>query len=96
MAQKFQRIAVKPKAAIFKINDWVDVPDPFGKHPTRKAVVVGVSSDKVSVKPCFTHFTPEVLNKRFKSFIAPNKVECKMLEEVHHFAREVVKLASFR
>ena len=93
MAQKFQRIAVKPKAAIFKINDWVDVPDPFGKHVTRKAIVVGVSSDKVSVKPCYTHFTPEVLRKHRKSVISPDGVECKMLEEVHHFAREVVKLA---
>jgi hypothetical protein len=93
MAQTFQRITVKPKSQVFRINDWVDVPDPFGKHRTRKAIIVGVSNDKISVKPCYTHFSPEVLNKRFKSVVAPNKVECKMLEEIHHFSKEVVKLA---
>lgn len=96
MAQKFQKIAVKPKAAIFRINDWVDIPDPFGKHKTRKAIVVGVSSDKVSVKPCYTHFDDAVLRKHRKSVISPNGVECKMLEEIYHFPREVVSNAVFR
>jgi hypothetical protein len=93
MAQKFQRIKVKPKAEVFRIDDWVDVPDPFGKHRTRKAIVVGVSNSVVSVKPCYTHFDDEVVRKFKKSVQAPNKVWCKMLEEVHHFAREVVKHA---
>ena len=96
MAQKFQKIKVNPKAKVFRIDDWVDVPDPFNKHSFRKAIVVGVSSDRISVKPCYTHFDDEVVRKFKKSVKAPNKVWCKMLEEIHEFSRELVKPAVFR
>ena len=95
MAQKFQKITVKPKAVIIRNGDWVDVPDPFGKHKTRKAIVVGFSGNMISVKPCYTHFDDAVIRKHRKSVISPNGVECKMLEEIHHIPRELVKPAVF-
>lgn len=96
MAQKFQKITVKPKAVIIRNGDWVDVPDPFGKHKTRKAIVIGFAGNMVSVKACYTHFDDTVLLKRSKPTISPDGRECRMLEEIHHFAREVVKTAVFR
>lgn len=95
MAQKFHRIKVKKKEEVFRIDQWVDIPDPFGKHKTRKAIVVGVSSSTISVKPCYTHFDDAVLRKHRKSVISPNGVECKMLDEVYHFPKEVVRTAVF-
>ena len=95
MAQKFQQIKVKKKEEVFHIDQWVDIPDPFGKHKTRKAIVVGVSSSTISVKPCYTHFDDAVILKRSKPAKAPNGVECRMLEEVYHYAKHLVSNAVF-
>ena len=58
MAQKFNKITVKPKTVILHINQWVVFPDPFGKHETRVGQIRRFQGGEIEVGVMYTHFKP--------------------------------------
>ena len=83
MAQKFQKLTVKPKAVSLSKNQWVVIPDPFGKHETRVAKIRSFQGNIVEVGVCYTHFSPEVAGKAAKPATSPNGKPCRILNASH-------------
>lgn len=91
MAQKFNKIAVKPKTVVLHKNQWVVFPDPFGKHETRVGQIRGFVGEDVEVGVMYTHFTPEVAGIATKPVTSPLGKSGRMINKSYFFRKEDVR-----